>query len=108
MSLDTPRTDPRSGHPADHDVRQRLDHARITRLAQLQALDEAAQSPDDHLMTTQKEGIQRVLQEIDNACARVEDGTYGACQSCAKSIAPERLEILPHTPYCVTCLRRTA
>ncbi|CAL9375205.1 TraR/DksA family transcriptional regulator [Streptomyces pilosus] len=108
MSLDLPRTEPRSLNPAADEVRQRLEHARTTRLAQLKALDDTGQNPGDHLMSNQKDAIKRVLTEIDEAFARVEDGTYGTCLGCSKSVPPERLEILPHTRYCVACQSRAA
>ena len=76
--------------------------------AQLKALDESGQSADDHLMSNQKESIKRVLTEIDEAFARVDDGTYGTCLGCSKPVPPERLEILPHTRHCVACQRRAA
>lgn len=106
MSLDLPRTAPRPEHPADDEVRRRLEHARSTRLAQLEALDEAGQSPDDPLVSRQKEAIKRALKEIDGAFERVDSGTYGICQDCAKPVPPERLEILPHTRHCVACRGR--
>ncbi|MEV0691743.1 MULTISPECIES: TraR/DksA C4-type zinc finger protein [unclassified Streptomyces] len=108
MSIDLPRTEPRSAHTAADEIRQRLEHARTTRLAQLKALDETGGSPDDHLMSNQKDGIKRALTEIEAAFARVEDGSYGTCLGCSKPVPAERLEILPHTPYCVTCQSRAA
>ncbi|MFJ4685365.1 TraR/DksA family transcriptional regulator [Streptomyces sp. NPDC088789] len=91
-----------------HEARQRLEHARNSRAAQLRALDESGQSADDHLMSVQAEAIQRVLLEIDAAFARIEDGSYGTCLDCAKPVPEERLEILPYTRHCVTCQRRAA
>ncbi|MGX1153208.1 RNA polymerase-binding transcription factor DksA [Streptomyces albogriseolus] len=105
VSLDLPRTDPRAANLAADEVRRRLEHARTTRLAQLKALDGTGASPGDHLMSNQKDAIKRVLREIDEAFARVEDGTYGTCLGCSKPVPPERLEILPHTRYCVGCQR---
>ncbi|MFF9486363.1 TraR/DksA family transcriptional regulator [Streptomyces sp. NPDC014676] len=107
MSLDLPRTETRTAHPAADEVRRRLEHARTTRLAQLKALDETGQSPGDHLMSNQKDAIKRVLKEIDEAFTRVDDGTYGTCLGCSKAVPPERLEILPHTRYCVACQGRS-
>lgn len=107
MSLDLPRTETRTAHPAVDEVRRRLEHARTTRLAQLKALDETGQSPGDHLMSDQKDTIKRVLKEIDEAFTRVDDGTYGTCPGCSKAVPPERLEILPHTRYCVACQGRS-
>ncbi|MFJ8595238.1 TraR/DksA family transcriptional regulator [Streptomyces sp. NPDC093598] len=103
MSLDVTRAEP---HP--HEARQRLEHARTSRLAQLRALDETERSSDDHLLSAQKAAMQRVLKEIDEAFTRIEEGTYGTCVGCAKPVPAERLEILPYTRYCVACRRRTA
>lgn len=90
-----------------HEARQRLEHARISRLAQLQALDETGTSADDHLLSEQKAAMERVLKEIEEAFTRIEDGTYGTCLGCSKAIPTERMEILPYTRYCVPCQRRT-
>ncbi|MBP2063228.1 TraR/DksA family transcriptional regulator [Streptomyces iranensis] len=106
MPLDTAQTGPRPGRPTSHEARQRLEHARNSRLAQLRALDEGVQSTDAHLVSAQTEAIQRVLTEIDEAFARVDDGVYGTCQGCAKPVPAERLEILPYTRYCVACQGR--
>ncbi|MEU1005938.1 TraR/DksA family transcriptional regulator [Streptomyces tibetensis] len=101
MSLDVTRAEP---HP--HEARQRLEHARTSRLAQLRALDESERGPDDHLLSAQKTAMERVLGEIERAFTRIDDGTYGICVGCAKPIPAERLEILPYTRHCVACQRR--
>ena len=43
------------------------------------------------------------LLAIDDALARVEDGTYGLCESCESDIAEGRLEALPFTRLCINC-----
>ena len=43
------------------------------------------------------------LQAIDDALARIEDGTYGMCESCESDIAEGRLEALPFTRLCINC-----
>ncbi|MEU9592666.1 TraR/DksA C4-type zinc finger protein [Streptomyces sp. NPDC048193] len=106
MSLDASRIEPRPERLTAHEARQRLEHARNTRMTQLQALGENGQ--DDQLMSAQKTAIERVLKEIEEAFARVENGTYGTCLGCAKPVPGERLEILPYTRYCVACQRRAA
>ena len=42
---------------------------------------------------------------VDAALARLDAGTYGACQRCGKPIPPERLEALPWAAYCIECQR---
>ncbi|MFJ4467628.1 TraR/DksA C4-type zinc finger protein [Streptomyces sp. NPDC089424] len=107
MSLDAPRTESRPERVTAHEARQRLEHARSTRLTQLHALDEAERTADP-LVAAQKAALERVLKEIDAAVTRVDDGTYGICRGCAKPVPAERLEILPYTRYCVACQRSAA
>nr|WP_277603088.1 TraR/DksA C4-type zinc finger protein [Brevibacillus sp. SYP-B805] len=40
------------------------------------------------------------LKEIDQALARIEDGTYGTCTVCGRPIPEERLEALPQAMTC--------
>lgn len=47
-----------------------------------------------------------VLRAIDEALARIEDGTYGRCLSCGQPIAQERLEVVPYTRLCIECKRK--
>ncbi|MDL2076252.1 TraR/DksA C4-type zinc finger protein [Streptomyces sp. GXMU-J15] len=103
MSLDTSRTDAAPERLTAHEARQRLEHERNTRLAQLRAIDEAGRDATEQVLAAQKETVERVLKEVEAAFARVEDGTYGVCQGCAKSVPVERLEILPYTRFCVPC-----
>jgi DnaK suppressor protein len=41
------------------------------------------------------------LRQVDDALGRLDGGTYGTCISCGRQIPPERLELVPETPYCV-------
>jgi DnaK suppressor protein len=43
------------------------------------------------------------LQGIQDALERVDEGTYGMCESCESDIAPARLEALPFSRLCVSC-----
>jgi len=40
---------------------------------------------------------------IDDALARIDEGSYGVCESCESDIAEARLEALPFTRLCVSC-----
>lgn len=44
-----------------------------------------------------------VLDAVQRALKRIEDGSYGICVSCGRSILHERLEVIPHAETCVTC-----
>jgi DnaK suppressor protein len=40
------------------------------------------------------------------ALARIDDGTYGICESCGQPIGKARLEAFPRATLCVTCKQR--
>jgi len=43
------------------------------------------------------------IKQIDDALERIEEGTYGVCESCGLEVAEERLEIMPFTRLCRDC-----
>ncbi|NIR37045.1 MAG: hypothetical protein GWN07_13970, partial [Actinobacteria bacterium] len=46
------------------------------------------------------------LHKVERALERVEEGTYGICESCGESIPVARLEVLPYATTCVSCARK--
>jgi RNA polymerase-binding transcription factor DksA len=46
------------------------------------------------------------LRMIDAALGRIAEGEYGFCVSCGAEIAPERLDVIPATPFCAACAAR--
>ena len=46
------------------------------------------------------------LHQIDRALARIEDGTYGICESCGEPIGKMRLMAFPRATLCMTCKQR--
>ncbi|WP_327714140.1 TraR/DksA C4-type zinc finger protein [Streptomyces sp. NBC_00490] len=108
MSLDMSLAETRLQRLTAHEALQRLEHERASRLTQLRAIDEAEAEAEEQVMAAQKGTIQRILTEVEAAVARVQDGSYGTCQGCAKPIPVERLEILPYTRFCVPCQRNAA
>ena len=45
---------------------------------------------------------------VDEALARLNDGTFGTCVRCGKPIAAERLDALPWAARCIDCQRLAA
>lgn len=45
--------------------------------------------------------METVLREIDDALARMDEGTYGICIDCRQPIPAERLEARPYALRCV-------
>lgn len=47
---------------------------------------------------------QREIVQIKAALGRIEDGSFGICVQCDDDIPEKRLELLPHTPLCASCM----
>lgn len=60
-----------------------------------------AMEREKNFLYAQRNG--RLLYHIDMALERIENGTYGLCQSCGKPISEERLEAVPHARLCIQC-----
>ena len=45
----------------------------------------------------------QLIEEIDDALRRIDDGTYGQCDVCGKPIDEERLKAMPTAKYDVAC-----
>lgn len=43
------------------------------------------------------------IKQIDDALLRMEDSTYGVCESCGLEVAEERLAAMPFTRLCRDC-----
>src|SRR4051812_37957699 len=49
------------------------------------------------------ENEQYIVAEAREALNRLDNGTYGICESCGRSIASARLEAIPFVRFCVKC-----
>ena len=47
-----------------------------------------------------------LLEQTERAVARIDAGTYGACESCGQPIGKARLMAFPRAVLCVTCKQR--
>jgi RNA polymerase-binding protein DksA len=47
------------------------------------------------------------LRAIDAAQRRIDDGTYGICESCGKRIPVARLRVRPAATMCVDCASKS-
>jgi RNA polymerase-binding protein DksA len=63
--------------------------------------DIATATFDREMASTLEDNSTHVLNEIDAALARVEEGTFGMCKACGNPIDPERLEALPWATLCI-------
>ncbi len=123
MHLPMPDHDPAPPRPSDEDldaIRTALETLRDDTRQRLAALTErpelgAAQGFGKRIGdgTTEAvrrltdigvgDSLERVLARAERALAKLDDGTYGVCDSCGGPISPGRLRALPDGVLCVTC-----
>ncbi len=47
-----------------------------------------------------------LLEQIVHALERIEEGSYGACESCGNAIGKMRLQAFPRATLCLTCKQK--
>ena len=65
--------------------------------------DRASLESDRILLLRMKDRERRLLSKIDEAFARLHDGSYGRCEECGREIGIERLKARPVTTLCIEC-----
>lgn len=63
-----------------------------------------ASSESEQSMSLRLRDRERVLlKKIDKMLAKIDEGTYGICESCGEEIGAKRLEARPVTDLCIRC-----
>ena len=65
--------------------------------------DVAAYSYSKEVLMGLGESERSKLRLVEEALAKIDEGTYGVCERCEEAIPGKRLELLPFTRYCVQC-----
>ena len=68
--------------------------------------DTATATLDREIDYSLEENSESVLRSIDAALQRIEDGTFGICETCGQPISEERLEAIPYATQCIDCRRK--
>jgi RNA polymerase-binding protein DksA len=50
--------------------------------------------------------VQDLLNQVEEALSRIDEGTYGLCEVCRQPIHPERLRALSYARLCIDCKSR--
>ena len=59
----------------------------------------------DHEMSLAN-NAREMLDQIERALSRIENGTYGICESCGNAVGKGRLQAFPRATLCVSCKER--
>lgn len=68
--------------------------------------DTATATLDREIDYSLEENSESVLRAIDGALRRIEEGTFGICETCGQPISEERLEAIPYATQCIDCRRK--
>lgn len=107
-----------AAEPALADVRTSLEAERAELQAQLDELGDGATAGDhydanfaDSSQVTAERGeaealagrLRDTLEAVELALTKLDDGTFGTCESCGKPIGGPRLEAMPTARTCMEC-----
>ncbi|TAK01569.1 MAG: hypothetical protein EPO39_14225 [Candidatus Manganitrophaceae bacterium] len=65
--------------------------------------DQASAEADQNFILRLREREQKLLKKIDEAIDRINEGTFGICESCGGQISVKRLKARPVTTLCIDC-----
>lgn len=65
--------------------------------------DRASLESERNLTLRIRDRERKLRSKIEEALARIGDGTFGICESCGEEIGQKRLEARPVTTLCVAC-----
>ncbi|MBT8338575.1 MAG: RNA polymerase-binding protein DksA [Desulfatitalea sp.] len=66
-------------------------------------LDQAAMETDRSNTLRIRDREYHLIRKVNEALTKIEDGTFGVCESCGEEITVARLKARPVTSYCIQC-----
>jgi DnaK suppressor protein len=83
-----------------HDLKQGRESSKDEGMDTYDLASEEREREINFILTDRDRGK---LQAIDDALDRMDQGSYGVCESCDQEIAEGRLQAMPFTRLCVQC-----
>ena len=65
--------------------------------------DQATAEANQNFTLRLREREQKLLKKIEDAIARIADGSFGICEACGEEIGVKRLMARPVTTLCIDC-----
>lgn len=65
--------------------------------------DRAAAESDRSFLLRIRDRERKLIIKIQEALDRIEDGSFGVCETCGEEISQKRLEARPVTTQCIDC-----
>ena len=77
--------------------------ADVTQAHSGDSAEQAQERENDEVVDAIGNETRLSIRVIQAALERIEDGSYGACESCGEDISAARLEAIPEATRCVNC-----
>jgi DnaK suppressor protein len=68
--------------------------------------DRATLESDRNFTLRIRDRERKLIGKIKDALERIEDGSYGICESCSEEISEKRLKARPVTTLCIECKKK--
>lgn len=65
--------------------------------------EQATQTEGDEVLAALENSALSEVYQIRSALQRIENGTYGNCETCAETIDAKRMAALPYATQCIQC-----
>ncbi|MCL7487636.1 MAG: RNA polymerase-binding protein DksA [Desulfobulbaceae bacterium] len=65
--------------------------------------DRATVESDRNFELRIRDRERKLMNKIEEALGRIDEGTYGICEGCGEDIAEKRLEARPVAKFCIDC-----
>jgi DnaK suppressor protein len=65
--------------------------------------DRASLESDRNFLLRIKDRERKLITKVKEALDRIDDGTFGICESCGRPISEKRLMVRPVTTQCIDC-----
>ena len=75
----------------------------ITKTLSSDFAEQATERENDDVLEEIARETQTSIQQLKAALQRLDNDSYGICDSCGEAIAERRLDALPETTFCVNC-----
>lgn len=65
--------------------------------------EQAGERENEEVLNALESEAKVEIQHLSNAITRIENGSYGICQTCGDKIAKQRLQVQPAAINCIKC-----
>lgn len=68
--------------------------------------ERATEGGNDAVLTALAASMRDEIKQIESSLKRIENKEYNICALCGKEISAKRLQALPYTDFCVSCVEK--